>query len=434
MQDITHRRVLGIALPILVSNATIPLLGLVDTAVVGRLGAAAPIGAVGMGGVILTTFYLLFSFLRMGTSGLAAQAHGRADPAETAMVLHRALLIAAVSGLALILLQIPILAGAFAVSPASAEVEELARAYVSIRIWGAPAVIGLYAVTGWLIALERARAVLMLQLWINAINIALDVGFVIGLGWGVPGVAAATLIGEWAGLAMGLWLCRDAFARHLRARWDALVERAALRGMMAMNADLVVRSLLLQACHTSFVFLSAGQGDVGLAANQVLLQFMFLFAFILDGFALSAEALVGQAVGARAPGHVRRAAVISGQWAFGASLVLTLGVLFGGPHLIAAMTTSEAVRAEAARFLPWIWALPLASFASYVLDGIFIGATLSREMRNAMVQAVLLYGLSLLVFLPLFGPHGLWLAMLALNLGRSLMMARRYPRAEAKAR
>lgn len=434
MQDITNRRVLNIALPILVSNATIPLLGLVDTAVIGQMGAAAPIGAVGLGGIILSTIYMLFTFLRMGTSGLTAQAHGRGQPRETALVLHRALFIAAVCGGAMIVLHLPVLAGAFALSPASAEVEDLASSYVSIRIWGAPATIAVYAISGWLIALERARAVLMLQLWINLINIALDVLFVIGLGWGVPGVAAATLIGEWSGLALALWLCRDAFVPALRSGWAEILERVALKNTMAMNADLVARSVLLQASYTSFVFLSAGQGDVSLAANQVLLQFLHLFSYMLDAFAFSAEALVGQAVGARQIGPLRRAATLSGQWAFGGSLILTTAAFFGGPQLIALMTTAPDVQAEALRYLPWVWIMPLASFGSFIFDGIFIGATLSRQMRNVMFFSLILYIATILIALPLIGNHALWLGLIVMSLSRTALMARSYPQVEAKAR
>ncbi|WP_295046499.1 MATE family efflux transporter [uncultured Paracoccus sp.] len=434
MQDITHRRVLNIALPILVSNATIPLLGLVDTAVVGQMGAAAPIGAVGLGGIILSTVYMLFTFLRMGTSGLTAQAHGRGSPRETALVLHRALLIAVLGGAGLILLHLPILTGAFALSPASAEVEDLARSYVSIRIWGAPATIAIYAITGWLIALERARSVLMLQLWINVINIALDVLFVIVLGLGVPGVAAATLIGEWAGLALALWLCREAFLPALRSTWAEVSERVAVRHTMAMNADLVLRSLLLQASYTSFVFLSAGQGDVSLAANQVLLQFLHLFSYLLDAFAFSAEALVGQAVGARRVGALRRAAALSGKWAFAGSLLLAAAAILGGPQMIAAMTTSPEVRAEAGKYLAWVWIMPLASFGSFIFDGIFIGATLSRQMRNVMFLSLVLYLGTILATLPFLGNHALWLGLVVMSVARTVLMAHSYPRAEDKAR
>lgn len=433
MDQITNRRVLGIALPILASNATIPLLGLVDTAVIGQLGEAPPIGAVGVGGVILASVYMLFSFLRMATSGLTAQAYGRRDHKEVALVLHRALLLAGLCGLGFILLHLPMVYGAFWLSPASPEVEELAQTYVSIRIWGAPATIAIYAMTGWLIALERARAVLALQLFINVVNIALDVTFVIGLGYGVGGIATATLLGEWLGFAMAMWLCRDAFLPAVRSGWQQLIDRVALRQTMSMNADLVLRSVLLQFGFTSFVFISAGQGDVSLAANQVLLQFLHLFSYMLDAFAFSAEALVGQAVGARAVGPLRRAALLSGKWALGGSFLLSLAAIFGGPSLIGVMTSSPSVQAEAARYLPWIWLLPLASFGSYIFDGIFIGATMARQMRNVMFVAIMIYIATLLAALPLIGNHALWLALLMLNIARTLLMARAYPMVEAKA-
>ena len=433
MEQITNRRVLGIALPILVSNATIPLLGLVDTAVIGQLGEAAPIGAVGVGGVILSTIYMLFMFLRMATSGLTAQAHGRRDRKEVALVLHRALMLAAICGGGVIALQWPLLRGIFWFSPASDEVEVLARTYVSIRVWGAPATVALYALTGWLIALERARQVLAVQLFVNGVNIALDVMFVFGFGFGVGGIATATLIGEWAGFGLALYLCRDAFLPALRSGWGALLDRVALRQTMSMNADLMLRSVLLQFSYTSFVFLSAGQGDVDLAANQVLLQFLSLFSYLLDAFAFSAEALVGQAIGARALGPLRRAARLSGQWALGGSVFLSLASILGGPWLIALMTTSPEVQAEAARYLPWIWLLPLASFGSYIFDGIFIGATMARQMRDVMFLSVLLYVATLVVALPFLGNHALWLAMMALNIARTLLMARAYPQVEAKA-
>lgn len=432
--QITNRRVLGIALPILLSNATIPLLGLVDTAVIGQLGSAAAIGAVAMGSVVLSSIYLLFGFLRMGTSGLAAQALGRGDDRAVAVVLYRALLVAAIAGAALILLQVPLVAGALALAPASEQAEAMARDYIKLRIWGAPATIGAYALTGLLIATERTRAVLALQLWINAVNIVLDLWFVLGLGWGVRGIAGATLIAEYSGLALGLWLCRAWFARPLRSNWSDLLQRDELRAMMGMNADLIVRSLLLQLGFTSFVFLSAGFGDVNLAANQVLMQFMHLISYVLDGFAFAAEALVGQAVGARALARFRRAASLSGQWAFGGAVLLSALVLLGGPALIAVMTTSPQIRAEAMAYLPWLALAPLTSVASYILDGIFVGATMTREMRQAMLISVTLYGLTILLLLPVFGNHALWAALNVMNASRSVTMAIRYPRAEARAR
>lgn len=311
MTAITHGRLWRIAGPIVLSNATVPLLGAVDTAVVGQMGTAAPIGAVGLGAVILATLYWVFGFLRMGTSGLAAQAHGAGDGAERTAVLLRALIVGLGAGVVLIGLQLALFAGAFAIAPASAEVEALARQYLAIRIWGAPATIALYAVTGWLIAVERTKGVFLLQLWINGLNIALDLWFVLGLGWGVAGVAGATLIAEWTGLGVGLWFCRDAFGRALRPALARIGDRLALIRMIAVNRDIMIRSVVLQACFTSFVFLGARFGDVTLAANQVLLQFLGVLSYALDGFAFAAETLVGQAIGARAVGEVRQAIRLS---------------------------------------------------------------------------------------------------------------------------
>lgn len=430
---ITHARVLKIALPIVLSNATIPILGAVDTAVVGQIGQAAPIGAVGMGAVILASVYWIFGFLRMGTSGLVAQAHGAGNRSETGAVLMRALMIAGVAGLGLIALQSALAALAFRLAPASAEVEALARDYIAIRIWGAPATIGLYAVTGWLIAVERARSVLVLQLWINGLNVLLDLWFVLGLGWGVPGVAAATLIAEWTGLALGLWLCRAAVLGGGWPGWGRILEPGRLREMGRVNGDIMVRTVILQASFTTFVFLGAGQGDVTLAANQVLLQFLEITAYALDGFAFAAEALVGQAVGARARAMVRRASVMTSRWGVAGAVALGLAFWLAGPAIIDLMATDPEVRATARLYLPWVALGPIVGIASWMFDGIFIGATLTREMRNAMIASVAVYAGALAFLLPAFGNHGLWAALMVLNVTRGVTMALFYGRVEAKA-
>ncbi len=430
---ITHRRVLDIALPIVLANATVPILGLVDTGVVGQMGAAAPIGAVGLGAVIITAIYGIFNFLRMGTSGLAAQAHGARDTPEAGAILMRALLIGAAGGVGLILLQLPLMAAAFTLAPASAEVEDLARGYLGIRIWGAPATIALFAVTGWLIAVERTRAVLGLQLWLNGLNIGLDLWFVLGLGWGVDGVAAATIISEWTALGLGLWLCRGAFAGNAWRDLERILDGVRLRLMLRVNGDIMVRTVALQVGFVSFMFLGSGLGDVTLAANQVLVQFLHVVAFALDGFAFAAEALVGQAVGARSVRALRRSSVMTSQWGLVAALVLAAGFALLGPLLIDVMARDPAVQAAARAFLPWVVAGTLISLACYMLDGIFIGATATREMRNAMLASLAVYGAVLLPLLPLMGNHGLWAAFMIFNLARGVTMALYYPRVEARA-
>ena len=429
---VSHRRVLAIALPIMLSNATIPILGAVDTGVIGQLGQAAPIGAVGIGAVILASLYWIFGFLRMGTSGLVAQAHGAGDAPEAGAHLVRALAIGFAAGLALILLHPLLFAGAFRLAPASVEVEDLARTYLSIRIWGAPATIALYAITGWLIAMERTRGVLVLQLVQNGLNVVLDLWFVLGLGWGVGGVAAATLIAEMAGLALGLWFCREALRAAIGRA--GLFARDRMTRLVRVNGDIMIRSVLLQASFTSFLFLAAGQGDVVLAANQVLLQFLEITAYALDGFAFAAESLIGQAVGARRPDQFRRAARISSAWGIGGAVLLGLCFAAFGPWLIDLLTTAPEVRAEARHYLPWLAIAPVLGIASWMFDGIFIGATLTGRMRRAMIESVALYVLALLILLPAFGNHGLWAALMVLNITRGLTMARFYPEAAATAR
>jgi MATE family multidrug resistance protein len=428
---ITHGRVLKIALPIVLSNATVPILGAVDTGVVGQLGEAAPIGAVGVGAVILSTLYWAFGFLRMGTTGLAAQARGAGDVAETGALLMRGLILAFGAGVFFILAQALVFWGAFALAPASAEVEGLARAYLEIRIWGAPATIGLYAVTGWLIAVERTRAVFLLQIWMNGLNILLDLWFVLGLGWGVEGVATATLIAEWSGLVLGLWFCRSAFAGDQWHDWARIFDRARIKRMMQVNGDIMVRSVLLTLSFTTFLFIGADMGDVTLAANQVLIQFLEITAFALDGFAFSAEALVGGAVGARDPQRLRRAALVSSHWGIGLAALLALGFWGLGPMLIDLMTTAPEVRETGRTYLMWVALAPLVSVASYMFDGIYIGATWTRDMRIAALQSVAVYVGALLVLVPALGNHGLWLALMVLNLTRAVTLALRYRRLEA---
>ncbi|MCX7301130.1 MAG: MATE family efflux transporter [Rhodobacterales bacterium] len=432
-RTLTHSRVLRIALPIVLSNATIPLLGAVDTGVIGQMGDAAAIGAVGIGAIILTAFYWVFGFLRMGTTGLASQAYGAGHKAEVAALLSRALLIGGTAGLALIALQIPLFHAGFYVSPASPEVESLARDYLSIRIWSAPAAIATFGINGWLIAQERTRSVLMIQLWTNGLNVILSVTFVLGLGWGIPGVAFATFLAEWAGFALGLYLCRAAFRGTAWRDTARVFDRARLGNMATVNGDILIRSVLLEAIFVSFLFWGAGLGDVQLAANQILLQFLNITAYALDGFAFAAEALVGQAVGARARPALRRAAILSSLWGVGVSALLALAFLAFGGAIIDTMTTAPNVQDAARSYLPWMVLAPLLGIAAWMLDGIFIGATRTRDMRNMMAVSAGIYFLIALPLMSLFGNHGLWMAMLISFVVRGITLGLRYPSLERTA-
>lgn len=431
---LTHRRVLHIALPIVLSNATVPILGVVDTGVVGQLGEAAPIGAVGIGAVILTGFYWIFGFLRMGTAGLTAQAAGAKDDAEVAALLSRSLLIGFGAGAVMIIGQIPLFWLAFKVSPASAEVEGLARDYMAIRIWSAPATIALYGIIGWLIAQERTAGVFAIQVLMNGVNIILDIVFVLHFDFGVSGVGWATFIAEWGGLALGLWLCRDAFTGRAWRDWARVFDRVRLIRMGVVNSDILIRSVLLQAIFISFLFWGADFGDVNLAANQILLQFLHVTAYALDGFAAAAESLVGQALGAKNMRRLRRGAILTSGWGAAICASLALAFAIGGPTAIDLMSTAPDVRETSRLFLPYMVAAPLVGVAAWMLDGIFIGATRSRDMRNMMVISAVAYFAAVIPLMAVFGNHGLWLGLLFSFVVRGATLGWKYPGLEAVAR
>ena len=427
---ITHKRVLSIALPIVISNATVPILGAVDTGVIGQLGGAAPIGAVGIGAIILGALYWIFGFLRMGTVGLTSQALGAGDAQEVRALFFRSAGIGVLAGLAFIISQIPIFAGAFWIAPASTQVESLARDYMSIRVWSAPAAIAIYGLSGWLIAQERTRAVLMIQLFMNVTNIILDFWFVLGLGLGVEGVAVATLIAEWGGLALGLYLCRQVFRGLALSWWQQIANRRRVIYMMQVNGDILIRSVLLQAGFVSFLFFGAELGDVTLAANQVLLQFVYLASYAMDGFVFAAESLVGQAMGARAVAQLRRGASVAAVWAFGTAFALAAGFWIMGPFVIDVMAKDPAVQQAARLYLPHMVAAPLLGALAWMLDGVFIGATRTKDMRNMMILSFLGYCGLVLLLLPSFGNHGLWMAMNGFFILRGISLALRYPALE----
>ncbi|MEP2889581.1 MAG: MATE family efflux transporter [Tateyamaria sp.] len=412
------------------SNATVPILGAVDVGVVGQLGEAAPIGAVGLGAIILTTVFWIFGFLRMGTVGLVGQAAGAGDDDEVSAWLTRALLVAGAAGFGLILLQVPLFWAAFQLSPASAEVETLARSYLSIRIWTAPAAISIYALTGWLIAMERTGAVFWIQLGMNGVNIALNFVFVLGFGWGVEGVAIATVIAEVLGAGLGLWFCWGAFQRPAWRDRARVLERAKLIRMALLNTDILLRSAMLMIIFSSFVFIGARFGDVTLASNEVLIQFMYITAYAMDGFAFAAETLIARAYGRGDPRRVRRSVLMTSFWGLVVCVLTALAFLAAGPWLIDLMAKDVEVQAEARLYLWWMVAAPLVGCAAWMFDGIFIGAARGRDMRNMMAVSFVIYWLAILVLLPVMGNHGLWAALLISFVARGVTLGMRYPALE----
>ena len=428
---LTHKRVLGVAIPIVLANATIPILGAVDTGVVGQMGLAVPIGAVGIGAIIISAIYWLFGFLRMGTTGLTAQAIGSNDHSETSALLVRGILIGLGAGLVLIMTQIPLFSAALGIAPASFEVESLAQEYLKIRVYSAPAAIAIFGITGWLIANERTRAVLVLMLLINSINIVLDFVFVLRLGWGVEGVAYATLIAEWSGLFFGLWLARKGFKNGYWRNWSQIFDRARLTKMAKVNSDILIRSVLLEIAFVSFLFLGSSFDDATLAANQVLIQFLNITAYAMDGFAFAAEALVGKALGAKNRLIFRRSAVMTSQWGFGSVVVMALAFYVFGNTIINIMTTAEDVRVVSYDYLPWMVLAPLVGAAAWMLDGIFIGATRTADMRNMMFISFCIYLIALAFLLPKYDNHGLWASLIIFSIARGVTLGYKYPKLEA---
>ena len=429
-EKITHSRVLKIAIPIVLSNATIPILGAVDTGVIGQLGNPAAIGAVGIGAIIITAIYWIFGFLRMGTVGLTSQAYGAGEQSEVNAMLSRSLLIGFIAGIVLILVQVPLFWASFQVSPASAEVESMASKYMRIRIYSAPAAISLFGITGWLIALEKTKAVLLIQITMNGLNIILDFLFVLHWEFGIEGVAYATFIAEWSGLAIGLLLCQKISPLSGWFDRSLIFDRSRLKKMANVNSDILIRSVLLEAAFVSFLFIGSDFGDVTLAANQILLQFLSISAFALDGFAFSAESLVGQALGARNRERFRRAAILTTLW--GAVMVsIWIVILFCfGNSFVNLMTTSEPVRAEANNYLKYLLILPVVGIFAWMLDGIFIGAIRTRDMRNMMAISFVGYVIFLSFLVPTLENDGLWIGLLILFIFRTITLGMKYPALE----
>ncbi len=423
-----HRRVWRLAFPIVLSNLSTPLLGAVDTGVMGHLPDAAYVGAVAVGAMIFSFLYWGFGFLRMGTTGFTAQAFGAGDRAELRATLGRPLLLAVGLGALLIALQWPIQALAFHLVHAGDQVEALARRYYAVRIWSAPFALVNYAVLGWLLGTQRARLALLLQVTLNGANIALDLLFVVGLGWTVEGVALASVLAEMLAAALGLALCAAILRREGgRWSWARIAERARLAALFRVNRDIFLRTLSLIAAFAYFTAKGAEMGEVRLAANAILMQLQQFLSFGLDGFAHAAEILVGSAFGRRDRQALRDAVRVSTLWALGLAAVYALILAGLGPLILSAFTSIETVRAAALTYLPWMILSPFVSVWAFQLDGIFIGATRTTPMRNAMVASLAIYLLAVWVLVPWLGNHGLWLALMVFLAARGLTLGAAYP-------
>jgi len=434
---ITRRRILDLAWPIVLANSAVPLLGLVDTAVIGNAGSVAELGAVGLGALIFSFVFWGFGFLRMGTTGFTAQAAGRGDSAEVRATFARALLLALGLGGLLLLLQLPIRWTSMQLLGATAEVEDLTRAYFEVRIWAAPASLGVFVVLGVLVGLGRTRTVLVTQLWMNGLNIALDVLFAGVFGWGVRGIALGTAIAEWSTLLLGSWLLVRVL-REERADEEAwwprarILDAAAARATLSANADIMIRTLFLLLGFGWFTNQGAIFGDRILAANHVLLQLVSLSAYLLDGYAHATEILVGRAVGAATRARFDRAVRLSTELAALSALGLAAAVLLGGPMAVGVLTDLDAVRETARSYLPWTALYISLSFAAFQLDGVFIGATGTAAMRNASVASCIAFVATSLALVPSMANTGLWVAFVLFVIYRAAALGWAYPALRAE--
>ncbi|MBS4702050.1 MATE family efflux transporter DinF [Aeromonas media] len=421
-----HSAVFALALPMVFSNVTTPLLGLVDTWVIGHLGQTWFLGGVSVGATLINLLFWLLGFLRMSTTGLTAQAHGAASAEGQLDTLARALGLAVGLGLALLLLVLPFLPAIIGLSGGSPEVQVYAGDYVSVRIWSAPAALCNLVIMGWLLGMQDARSPMLLLILSNLVNMVLDAWFVLGLGWQVRGVAAASLLADYSALGVGLWLVSRRL-RHLSAEvwqgaWSRWWQWPAVRRLLGLNRDIFIRSLCLQLCFAFMTLQGARLGDVAVAANAVLLNFLMLISYGLDGFAYAVEAMVGRAIGRRDRQGLREVIVLNLGWALLIALVFALGFALGGRQLIAHITDLPAVIAEANRQLPWLIVMPLLAVWCFLLDGVFIGATRAREMRNSMLVAVFAGFFPVWWLCQGWGVAALWAAMAALMTGRGLTL------------
>ncbi len=425
----SYRYVWALAWPIILSNLSIPLVGAVDTAVMGHMSGAAYIGAVAIGSSLFSVLFWTFGFLRMGTTGFVAQSYGAGQGDNVRVAIARALLLALALALLMLALQWPVAYVAFTIIEASESVKAFARAYFDIRIWSAPATFANYALLGALIGLQRTRALLVHQLVLNGTNVGLDLLFVPVLGMGIEGVALASVIAEFTAVGLGLWLVLHALHKLPTAgRRPALLAGDGLRALITVNGNILLRTLCLVGSFFWFTASGGRIGEIELAANAVLLQFFFFLAYGLDGFAHAAEGLAGAAWGRRSHRHFTaslRTTTVSAVAVAGLFSVTYAGL---GPLFIGWLTDLDTVRQAASTYLPWMILIPLVAVWSFQLDGIFIGTTRTVEMRNAMLVSTALFLAATALLVPLLANHGLWLAMTVFLAVRALTLLYYMPR------
>lgn len=425
-----NRKILQLAIPNIISNVTIPLLGLVDMALMGHLDSEVYIGAVSLGTVIFNFIYWGFSFLRMSTSGFTAQSYGEGNQAESFNILARSLMISTLISALIIILQVPIEWISFAAIGGSPEVESLAREYFSVRIWAAPATLGLYALNGWFLGMQNARYVMITSILANVFNLIFSFFFVYFMHMNSAGVAWGTVIAQYAGIITGLILLRKKY-KQLFSNYQksAVLNLTAMKNFFKVNSDIFIRTFCVIFVFTFFTSKSASINDHILAVNSILIQFLLLFSFFIDGFAFAGEAMAGKYMGEKRKDLFHELTRRLFVWGVGLAAVFSLFFLVGNKFIIGLLTNQEGLYETASRFIVWVILTPLITVSSFVWDGIYIGVTASKEMRNSMLAATLLLFAPSFYFLQgVLGNHALWLAMMLFMAGRGIFQTLLYPK------
>jgi len=426
-----NREILRLALPNIISNITVPLLGLVDMALMGHLGSEVYIGAISLGGVIFNFIYWGFGFLRMSTSGFTAQAYGENNRTESITILIRALLVAATISLLILILQSPLAWISFKLINGSPEVESLANAYFRIRVWGAPAALSLFVFSGWFLGMQNARYPMIIAISVNIINILLSVFFVFVLNMKSDGVALGTAISQYAGLLISAILLFKRYKNLIpEISKKAILNLEILTNFFKVNTDIFIRSFCIIIVFTFFTSKSAAIDDTILAVNSLLIQFLLFFSFFIDGFAFAGEAMVGKFVGAQKITQLNKVVRLLFIWGIGLAVLFSLAYLPGLKLGLQLLTSQTEIIKTAQTYIPWVVLIPIASFGSFIWDGIFIGATASKAMRNTLIASTFLIFAPVFYFLqPVWGNHALWLGMVLFMFSRGLFQTFLYKKA-----
>ncbi|MFS8180524.1 MATE family efflux transporter [Pseudovibrio denitrificans] len=420
---VTNRSFLALAVPMTLAYISTPLLGLVDTAVIGQLHDAALLGGLAVGTILFDVIGAFFYFLRAGTTGLAAQALGASNGNEMRAVLARALLLGLIGGVIVIFLQWPILSFGLPIIGGTEAVQEAAATYFAIRAFSAPFVLANYSILGWYLGLSKAGIGLLIQTFLNVTNMVLSVVFVLGFNWGIPGVAVATFIAEMLTFCLGLYLIKRELNGAPLPTFSQIIIWEKLKPMLALNRDIMIRSMVMLFAFGFFTSRSAAQGEVVLAANAVLEKFILVAAFFLDGTASAAEQVVGQAIGAKQRTAFRKALRLSIGWGFGLSFGAAMVLWLTGGVIIDLLTTHAEVRETARTFMFWAVLTPIIGTLAFQMDGIFIGATWSQDMRNSVVVSTILFLASYYLLFPIYRNDGLWFSLLVFFGARGLTLS-----------